>query len=66
MPNLISMSSLTLKEYVILLTTSICLYKEFQTEFELNKYYYEKGFITNEIYKKTKIELLKFYNLTNQ
>jgi hypothetical protein len=66
MPSLISMSSLTLKEYVILLTTSIGLYKEFQTEFELNKYYYEKGFISNEIYKKTKIELLKFYNLTTQ
>ena len=63
MASLIKFSNLTFDEYFRLLINSAGYLK--LTEFELNKDYFDKGIISEHIYKKTTNELLKFYNLNN-
>jgi hypothetical protein len=63
MASLIKFSNLTFDEYFRLLINSAGYLKI--TEFELNKDYFDKGIISEHIYKKATNELLKFYNLNN-
>jgi hypothetical protein len=63
MASLIKFSNLTFDEYFRLLINSAGYLK--LTEFELNKDYFDKGIISEHIYKKATNELLKFYNLKN-
>jgi hypothetical protein len=63
MASLIKFSNLTFDEYFRLLINSAGYLKV--TEFELNKDYFDKGIISEHIYKKATNELLKFYNLNN-
>jgi hypothetical protein len=63
MASLIKFSNLTFDEYFRLLINSAGYLK--LTEFELNKDYFDKGIISEHIYKKAINELLKFYNLNN-
>ena len=62
MASLIKFSNLTFDEYFRLLINSGYLKL---TEFELNKDYFDKGIISEHIYKKATNELLKFYNINN-
>ena len=63
MASLLKFSNLTFDEYFRLLINSAGYLK--LTEFELNKDYFDKGIISEHIYKKATNELLKFYNLNN-
>ena len=64
MASLLSVAkNLSYNEYFQLLINSAGYLKI--TEFELNKDYFDKGIISEHIYKKATNELLKFYNLNN-